>query len=275
MAPFVVCVWILGALCATTWVLSLATGEHSWVDRIWSVAPVAYVWVFASAAGLGDARVTVMAVLVTLWGVRLTFNYARKGGYAPGGEDYRWKMLRERMPRWQFQLFSLFFISVFQNIVIMLITMPILTAYLNPAPLGVADLVIALLFLAALVGETVADQQQWVFQRRKAAERVAGLEPQPRFLQTGLFRLSRHPNFFFEQLQWWLIYLFTITATGAVLHWSVVGAALLTLVFSGSTAFTESISRSRYPEYAQYQRHTSPIIPWVPRAKAEPIKEHS
>ena len=54
MEPFIVCLWILAGVCAITWVLSLITGEHSWVDRIWSVVPVAYVWVFAGAAGLQD-----------------------------------------------------------------------------------------------------------------------------------------------------------------------------------------------------------------------------
>ena len=54
------------------------------MDRIWSIVPVVYVWVFAIAAGLGDARLDVMAGLVTLWGARLTFNFARKGGYRIG-----------------------------------------------------------------------------------------------------------------------------------------------------------------------------------------------
>lgn len=265
MEPFVVCLWILGCLCVATWLMSLVTRENSWVDRIWSIAPVAYLWVFAAASD--TSRVTVMAVLVTLWGVRLTFNYARKGGYRPGGEDYRWAMLRSRMPRWQFQVFNLLFITVYQNIIIFLITLPALTAYLNPSALNAADVVIAVLFLLALAGETIADQQQWAFHRRKAAAREAGRESAAQFLQAGLFRFSRHPNFFFEQLQWWLLYLFAIAATGVVLHWSLAGAVLLTLLFVGSTTFTESITRSKYPEYADYQRRTSAVVPWLPRRR--------
>jgi steroid 5-alpha reductase family enzyme len=263
--PFFVCLWILAGVCALTWILSLITHEHSWVDRIWSIVPVVYVWVFAGSAGLADARLDLIAALVTLWGIRLTFNFARKGGYAPGGEDYRWETLRGRMPGWQFALFNLFFIVIYQNILLLLITLPAWTAYQHPGPLGILDVLAAVVFLAFLVGETVADQQQWNFQNGKKAEIAAGREPHPRFVQSGLFRFSRHPNFFFEQAQWWVVFLFGAIAAGSLLQWTVLGAVLLTALFIGSTIFTESITLSRYPEYAEYQRTTSAVVPWFPR----------
>lgn len=89
---------------------------------------------------------------------------------------------------------------------------------------------------------------------------AAGRRPEPRFLRTGLWRFSRHPNFFFEQAQWWIFVLFAVSAAGTVLVWTWLGAFLLTLLFIGSTIFTESISRSRYPEYADYQHTTSMLI---------------
>lgn len=264
MAPLIICLWVVCAAFVTTWVLSLITGEHSWVDRIWSIMPVIYVWVFAFAAGLADARLTLVACLITLWGARLTFNFARKGGYAPGGEDYRWVALKSRMTRGQFAAFNLFFISFYQNVVIALIALPALTLYLNPSPLTVLDAVAAVIFLACLIGETVADQQQWDFQRRKATIVAAGRTPNPRFVQRGLFRVSRHPNFFFEIAQWWMVFAFGAIAAGSPWQWTALGAALLTVLFAASTAFTERISRSRYPEYARYQETTSAIIPWFP-----------
>ncbi len=228
--------------------------------------PVAYVWVFAGAAGLADARLNLIAALVTLWGIRLTFNFARKGGYAPGGEDYRWETLRGRMATWQFALFNLFFIVIYQNVLLLLITLPAWTAFQHRTPLGVLDVLAAVVFLAFLVGETVADQQQWNFQTWKKAEVAAGRTPSQRFVQTGLFRFSRHPNFFFEQAQWWVVFLFGAIAAGSLLQWTVIGAVLLTGLFIGSTIFTESITLSRYPEYADYQRRTSAVVPWFRRA---------
>ncbi|MGV8968958.1 MAG: DUF1295 domain-containing protein [Microbacteriaceae bacterium] len=268
MNPLHTVVLVASVVSAFTWLASLITRDHSWVDRLWSIVPAVYVWVFAIAAGLTDVRLTVMAVLVTLWGARLTFNFARKGGYS-GAEDYRWPILRARMKRWQFEIFNFFFIVLFQNLILVLIALPALVAFENKAtPFGILEIVLTALFLALLAGETVADQQQWDFHQFKNRERALGNDPRPRFVQTGLWRLSRHPNFFFEQAQWWTFYLFGVAAAGNIGNWSVAGPALLTLLFIGSTKFTESITASKYPEYAHYQAVTSAVIPWPPRRTA-------
>ncbi len=269
MSPLLVVLFVAGAVSACCWVASLITRDSSWVDRIWSIVPVIYLWIVAIAAGLTDARLDVMAGLVTLWGARLTFNFARKGGYAgigTGAEDYRWVVLRARMSPLQFQFFNLFFIVIFQNAVLVLIASPAFTAFAHrSAHFGVADGVLTVLFLVFLVGETVADQQQWEFHAGKKIELAAGREPSPRFVQTGLWRLSRHPNFFFENAQWWTIFAFGAVAAGSVQQWTVAGIVLLLAVFIGSTTFTEAISRSKYPEYLAFQRSTSVVIPWFPR----------
>ncbi|MGH3704615.1 MAG: DUF1295 domain-containing protein [Agromyces sp.] len=275
MGPLIVCLFICAAITLATWIASLATREYSWVDRIWSIAPIVYVWVFAVSSGF-DGRLVLMAVLVSAWGIRLTFNFARKGGYRPGGEDYRWAVLRGRMSRAGFAAFNLLFISIYQNAVILLFCLPAATVFAAGAvPLGPADVVLAVVFLALLAGETVADQQQWAFHRWKTAERAAGRTPHPGFLQTGLFRFSRHPNFFFEQAQWWVFYGFAVAATGVWLHWSVAGAVLLTTLFIGSTIFTESITRAKYPDYDDYRARTSPIVPWFPRRAMAPVDERT
>lgn len=265
MHPLLVVIIVAGAVAAFCWIASLVSKDHSWVDRLWSIVPVAYVWIFAGAAGLADARLDVMAGLVTLWGARLTFNFARKGGYT-GVEDYRWPVLRERMTAPQFAVFNILFICLYQHALLVLITLPALTAYEHRGtPLGVLDLVVALVFLALLAGETIADEQQWRFQQAKKATIEAGGEPASRFLTTGLWRYSRHPNFFFEQAQWWALFFFGAIAAGSVLQWTVLGAVLLTGLFVGSTMFTESITKAKYPEYADYQAATSPIVPLPPR----------
>lgn len=273
MEAIAVSLWIFAGACVVTWLLSVLTREYSWVDRIWSLIPIVYVGVFAAAANFTDARLNTMLALVGLWGARLTFNFARKGGYAPGGEDYRWGVLRSRMTPRQFQLFNAGFITVAQNLVLLLICLPAYTALTHPAPLGLLDMVVAVLFLACLAGETVADQQQWDFHKRKKAVLESGGRPESWFLRRGLFRYSRHPNYFFELAQWWLVFVFGTISAGSVLQWTVVGPVLLTVLFVGSTAFTESITKSKYPEYAEYQRTTSPIIPWLPRRAAPPTTE--
>lgn len=217
-----------------------------------------------------------LAVLVTVWGARLTFNFARKGGYT-GTEDYRWAILRGRMRPWQFQVFNLLFIVGFQMTLLVLITLPAEVALRYPAALTVWDAVLAALFVAALCGEMIADQQQWRFHQRK---RRANGALEPGFQTEGLFRHSRHPNFFFEQTQWWIVYLFGAVAAavsgagfwGGALNPSVIGAVLLSALFIGSTVFTESITASKYPAYADYQRSTSMLVPWPSKRSVRPAK---
>jgi steroid 5-alpha reductase family enzyme len=268
MSPLVLTVLIAVAACAFAWIASLLTGDTSWVDRMWSIVPVIYVCVFAATARLANPRLDVMAVLVTLWGVRLTYNFARKGGYR-GVEDYRWEVLRSSMRPWQFQFFNLFFIVLYQNALLVLITLPAWTAYQHRStPFGPFDVLLATLFLVFIIGETVADQQQWDFQQWKSAEVRAGRTPNPRFLQSGLFRFSRHPNYFFELAQWWVAFLFAVTAARSIFEWTALGPILLTLLFVGSTRFTEKISLAHYPEYELFQRSTSAVIPWFAHSVA-------
>ena len=268
MSPLALTVIIAAAACAFAWIASLVTGDTSWVDRLWSIVPVIYVWVFAATANLSNVRLNVLAALVTVWGVRLTYNFARKGGYS-GVEDYRWAVLRSSMRPWQFQLFNLFFIVLYQNALLVLISLPAWTAYQHRSTaFGPLDALLTMLFLLFTFGETVADQQQWDFQQWKSAEVRAGRTPNPRFLQSGLFRFSRHPNYFFELAQWWVACFFGIVAARSFAEWTVIGPVLLTLLFVGSTRFTEQISLSHYPEYELFQRTTSAVIPWFAQSVA-------
>ncbi len=241
----------------------MATREYSWVDRLWSIAPAVYVIWFALSAERFDSRLALMSILVVAWGARLTFNFARKGGYAKGGEDYRWKVLRERMSPRAFALLNVVFINAIQHGLLLLLALPAwIAARRAGTPLGPWDAAAAGMFALFLIGETVADQQQWNFHREKAARTDAG----PGFLTEGLFRYSRHPNFFCEQGLWWSFYLFGAGAGGGWWNVSLLGPVLLTALFHGSTDFTESISASKYPDYATYQRRTSRLIPWRPKA---------
>ena len=250
--------WVLAVTCFLTWFLSIPTKDTSWVDRIWSVVPIVYAWVWAGGKDFTDLRLNLMAALITLWGARLTFNFARKGGYQKGGEDYRWEVLRKGMTPMQYQLFNIGFIVIIQNVILFLITTPMYSLSQIEVPFGLADFALAALFLGLLTLETVADQQQWNFHQAKKRGEKTG------FLNTGLFSISRHPNFFAEQSQWWVIFLFSAVQVGFN-EYNWIGALVLTGLFIGSTRFTEQISLSKYPEYANYQKTVSAVIPWPSR----------
>ncbi len=259
-------VWALAGVAALlAWVASLMSGDTSWVDRAWSILPAIYVVVFAAHERFAVARLDVITVLVLLWAIRLTFNFARKGGYS-GVEDYRWRALRATMSSRQFQVFNFTFIALYQNALLVLLTLPVYDiTRANYSPWGADDTALSVLFLGALVGETIADQQQWDFQREKRRALARRDSPEPGFLRAGLFRYSRHPNYFFEIAQWWIVFAFAVVTTHHVLRWSALGPVLLTLLFVGSTRFTESLSAAKYPQYEEYQRDVSAIVPWWPR----------
>lgn len=263
--PLVTALWAAGGFAALCWVLSLITKEYSWVDRLWSITPPLFAVHFAAHAGFDDARLNLMASLTVLWGVRLTYNFARKGGYKPGGEDYRWEEIQGKIgPRW-FQALNATFLAPFQNFLLLSIVVPSYAAYRAAgAPLNGLDYAAAAAFIVFLVGESVADEQQWRFQTAKHAAIARGEQPKHEFITTGLFRYSRHPNFFCEQAMWWTYYVFSVAAGAGWLNRTITGAVLLTLLFQGSTWLTEKISLRKYPAYARYQQTTSRLMPWFP-----------
>jgi steroid 5-alpha reductase family enzyme len=155
-------------------------------------------------------------------------------------------------------LFNLFFISFYQNGLLLLITLPLLVALKGTdTPLGWLDYLASALILFFIVIETIADQQQWVYQgekhrKIKAGEKLEG-EYAVGFIRTGLWGKMRHPNYMAEQAIWICIYLYSVAATGAWINWSIAGCLLLVILFQGSSDFSEAISADKYPAYKEYQ----------------------
>lgn len=268
------CIYIYLGVALTCFFISEITGNSSQVDKIWSVMPVVYAWYIAIAGGMND-RMVLMAVLVTIWGVRLTYNFSRRGAYSwkfwSGEEDYRWAVLREKpelkgKTRWM--LFNLFFISLYQQGLILLFTLPILVALMGiDKPIGLMDYVCAVLMILFILIETIADQQQWIYQNEKHRRNKSG-EPLgdiygKGFTHTGLWKWMRHPNYMAEQAIWICFYLFSVAATGYWFNWSITGCLLLVVLFQGSSDFSESISAGKYPEYKEYQEKTGRFLPKV------------
>jgi len=258
---------VAASLC---FIVSAITGNYSQVDKLWSIMPIVYVWVICFQSGF-EPRILLMAAVVTVWGLRLTLNFARRGGYRlrfwEGEEDYRWPVLREKpefRAKWKWQLFNLLFISFYQMGLILFITLPALRSFGGGAVTWY-DFVIAAVAVAFIIIETIADQQQWNFQREKCRLLEAGEElPEPYnkgFADHGLWGLVRHPNYASEQSIWIVFYFFSVAATGMWLNWSVIGAVLLVLLFLGSSNFSEEISAQKYPEYSDYRQRVPRFIP--------------
>jgi steroid 5-alpha reductase family enzyme len=261
-----------GTVAFSCFTLAELTGNCSQVDKIWSIVPMLYVW-YNAAAGGWDPRMILMAILVSIWAIRLTYNFSRRGAYSwkfwTGEEDYRWEILRKNpalQGKLKWTLFNLFFISIYQNGLILLFTLPILVAWQGKGkPLGAADFILAGIMIALIIFETVADQQQWVYQnekhrRIKAGEKLEGIYAKG-FVHTGLWAKLRHPNYAAEQAIWLCFYFFSVAATGRWINWSLAGALLLLVLFQGSSDFSENISAEKYPEYKDYQKKVGRFLP--------------
>ncbi|UKN02536.1 DUF1295 domain-containing protein [Paracrocinitomix mangrovi] len=262
---------VYGLAAALTFIVSSVTKNYSQVDKLWSTIPIAYGWIVAHMSEYED-RVVLMAVLITIWGVRLTYNFARRGGYSwkfwSGEEDYRWAILKSKKgfeKEWKWLLFNFFFISMYQMGLILLMTLPLVKVMGSEIGIGLWDYIVSALLIAFVIIEFIADQQQFNYQEEKYKRINAGEELKGKyaigFTHTGLWGYMRHPNYMGEQAVWVVFYLFSIIATGHIINWSIAGALLLVLLFKGSSDFSEEISAKKYPEYLRYQKEVGRFLP--------------
>jgi steroid 5-alpha reductase family enzyme len=264
--------WMCFFVATACFILSELTRNFSQVDKIWSIVPIVYVGYVAVVTDFSP-RVLLMFFLALLWGARLTYNFTRRGGYSwrfwTGEEDYRWAVLRakpEFQGRFRWTLFNLFFISFYQNYLILFFTLPVVVVAANSGqPLGYLDYLIAVVILGLIIMETVADQQQWTYQKEKY-RRIESGEPLTGkyalgFVHNGLWRWMRHPNYSAEQTIWVCFYFFSVLASGNVLNWSLSGPLLLLVLFQGSADFSEGISAAKYPAYKHYIEQVGCFLP--------------
>lgn len=257
------------------------------VDQIWSITPFVYCWFLhfyhLHHNGFVHQRLLVVCVLTTIWGLRLTYNFWRRGGYGliTHDEDYRWPILRKAIGSpVLFFIWNLTFIASYQNLILALIALPAHGVMVGASAMDTKDLIVAVMFLGFLALETRADQEHWNFHAKKygvnASERTVHPDPDVRngFYTSGLFSLCRHPNYFAEQSMWVCVYLFSLTKTPInsvmdLCNGYSAGIILLITLFQGSMAFSEGITLGKYPKYKEYQQRVSQCIPFPHMGKAK------
>ena len=243
------------------WVLSILTREYSWTDRLWSIVPAVYCLMVAVDLEFQSARVNIMTVLATLWGIRLTFNYALKGGYWIGGEDYRWIYLRKKLSNLEFQLLNVTAIAPGQTGIVWFFTAPIHQAWVySGRPMGWLDFVAIVVFLGLLVFESIADAQMWRFQQNKKRQIEEGGEVERPFMESGLFRFCRHPNYFCEMGMWVDVFtFFAFSASAQFWHWTGLGSVLLILLFPRLYTTRREDIEPKIPRLQQVPSHGTKV----------------
>jgi steroid 5-alpha reductase family enzyme len=241
----------VAALC--TWVISLWRRNVAIVDSLWSLMFVLAAFTYVHAAPRTGPRSVLALVLVTVWALRLSLYITRRNwGH---GEDRRYQAIRVRNEP-HFAIKSLYLVFGLQALLAWVISLPLLGALLNPGPLGVLDWAGAMLWMVGFTFEAGGD---WQLARFKSVPGNRG-----KVMEQGLWRFTRHPNYFGDFCIWWGLYLLAVSA-GA--WWSVAGPALMSLLLmrvSGVTLLEKDIGERR-PQYAEYIRRTNAFFPGKPK----------
>jgi steroid 5-alpha reductase family enzyme len=254
--------WIVLAALAT-WGISLLRRDVSIVDSLWAVMIALGGWAYYLTADPIGPREGLVLGLASLWALRLSGHITwRNWGH---GEDRRYQAIRARNQP-HFELKSLHLVFGLQAVLAWIVAWPLMAALAGDAPLGWLDGLGAVLWLFGIGYEAVAD---WQLARFKADPANAG-----RVMDRGLWRYSRHPNYFGEACVWWSAGLVAVAAGGA---WTLVSPLLmivLLLKVSGVALLEQDIGERR-PAYRDYIARTSAFIPWPPRRGRHPAGEHA
>ncbi|MBK9517560.1 MAG: DUF1295 domain-containing protein [Anaeromyxobacter sp.] len=258
-APHLTSLLVLSAAFSLLWLVSLKLRNASIVDPFWGSAFVLSGVTVALADGGGGAgpRRTLALVLVAVWGLRLSIHLlARNAGH---GEDPRYAAMRRGHGQ-RFWWVSLFTVFLLQALLAWAISLPVQLAVATPSSsLGLLDAAGAALWAIGLGFEAVGDWQLSRFRRDPGSR--------GRVLDTGLWRYTRHPNYFGDACAWWGLGLLGLAA-GA--PWTLAAPALMTflLVRVSGVALLEQDIGQRRPGYREYVRRTSAFFPWFPKQEA-------
>ena len=237
---------------ALLWLLSLRLKDVSIIDIFWGPGIAVMVDIAAWMAPQINNRAFLALILVNAWALRLALHI----GLRHRGEDRRYAAMRQKFgPHWWW--WSFFQIFLLQVILIWLLPAPLQAAILSGILLGPLDLIGAGLALTGLLFEAVADAQLARFQKNPVHK--------GRVLDSGLWRLSRHPNYFGETLLWWGFFLIGFSASGN--WWLLLSPLVMTLLLlkiSGISLMEDGVE-DRRPAYAAYKRKVSAFVPWFPR----------
>ena len=251
--------WADLAATVAIFVFSRLYKNSSFYDAYWSVIPplMALYWTMAATAqGIDMTRAWLVVILVWLWGVRLTANWAT---FWPGleHEDWRYGPIKTNAGKWN-ALADFSAIHLFPTVIVFAACLPIYAAVaMDARPLNALDYLAAAVTLIAILIELVSDIQLHRFlTHRKPGE----------IMKTGLWALSRHPNYFGEWLFWAGLALFGLAAVPSAWWWVLPGAiAMLVMFLVASIPMIDKRSVERRPEYQAHMARVSGFVPWFPK----------
>lgn len=253
---------VMAIVMALLWWVQYRTRNAGWVDVGWAAGLSFTAIAYALLADGDPIRRAFVGVLGGAWGLRLAVFLFLRVSSEP--EDGRYQNLRRHWGERANSYLFLFFEG--QALLVVLFSIPWLVCAFAPSPLAPIWLVLAgVLWLGSVLGESIADKQLHAFRRDPANG--------GRTCRVGLWRYSRHPNYFFEWLHWWS---YVVLAIGAPHGWLTLAGPILMLLFlykvTGIPYTEQQALSSRGDDYRRYQETTSAFFPWFPKEPASPAR---
>jgi len=252
--PYFVALFVILAVGVVSWVFSIIRKDVSFVDSLWSLFFLIAAIVFALDAQPLSVKGQLVLALVVIWSLRLSIYITARNWGEP--EDYRYQSIRAKNePGFTFK--SLYIVFGLQGVLAWLVALPLLPAIASDTALGAVDYIAASLWVVGFIFEAGGDYQ---LSRFKAREDSKG-----RVLDTGLWRFTRHPNYFGDFCIWWSFFLFA-AASGS--WWTIVSPLLMSLLLLkvSGVAMLENTITERRPNYAEYIQRTNAFFPGPRRA---------
>jgi len=247
---------VLAAVGVAVWLVSVVRKDVSIVDSLWSLMFLIVAAGYAWHVGLDGPRAWLVLALVAAWSLRLSaYITLRNHGE---GEDRRYQEIRSNNDP-GFWWKSLFIVFWLQALLAWIVAMPLAVAVGGTAPLGWFDLAGVLLWCVGMVFEVVGDAQLARFK--------ADPDNEGKVMDSGLWRYTRHPNYFGEFTLWWGFWLLAVGAGG---WWTIASPVLMSVLLlrvSGVSLLEKDISERR-PKYEDYVRRTNAFFPGPPKSTA-------
>lgn len=256
--PLVVALVADSAATIAIFAFSMAFDNSSFYDAYWSVVPLPIAWYWSlGAPDANPTRQLLVLFALAFWGARLTWNWYRQW-HGLDHEDWRYVDIRAKSGK-AWPLASLGGVHFFPTLIVFAGLLPVYSAMVSTAPLGLLDLVAFVVAVGATVIEALSDQQLRAYlDKRSSHEEI---------LATGLWKYSRHPNYFGENSFWWGLALFGLAADPH--WWSVAGAVAMTAMFwFVSIPLLDERSAARRPGYREHMKRVSALVPLPPRGAA-------
>ena len=238
------------------WVYASSRRNVNIVDSLWPLMFLGMAAYFYFAECNVSFRSSLILALVAFWAFRLSAHLFLRNHGEP--EDKRYAEIRKNNPPFLWK--SLYIVFGLQSLLAWIISVPLFIALCTVTEFGLSDAAALLLWLCGTLFETVSDYKLYTFKKNP--------ENQGKVLNTGLWRYSRHPNYFGEFLVWWAYFLFAVGAGG---WWTVYAPALMAFLLLRVSVVTlmEKTIVNRKPEYAEYMRNTNAFFPWFPKSESQ------